>query len=112
LSSNPRIALAGKVRRLGKSFEESLYNMVRLRAIQKFKVQVAAGFVRESLEEFACQAEPKSRRHILPFFAIGDFLKLKLIQTAPNEVRASAEVDHASGEAFVHRDVGFGFEGS
>ena len=45
------------------------------------------------------------------FQGVAELLIGKIVQPAPDEVGAAAEINDATGEAFVHGDVGFAGEG-
>src|SRR5208282_769203 len=59
LAGDPRIALAGRIRCAGERLEQRLDDVMRLVAVEQFQVQVAAGFVGETLEKLARQAKTK-----------------------------------------------------
>ena len=60
--------MAGKIGCLSKGLEQRLHHVMRFLAIQQFKVQVAAGFIGETLEKFPGQAEAKATGVILILF--------------------------------------------
>ena len=107
LTSDSRVALAGEVGGFGESFKKCFDDVVRFGTVEEFEMEVAAGFIREALEEFAGQSEAESGRHILRFFSIRNLFEGEFVEAAPDQVRPAAEIDHTAGEAFVHRDVGF-----
>src|SRR5205085_12237442 len=107
---NPRISLAGKIRGFGKRFENCFDDMMRLIAVEQFEVQIAAGFIRKSLKKFSGQTEPEGAGHILIFLRLTELLVGEAVQTAPDKVRPPAEINNASREAFVHRNISFGRE--
>src|SRR5688572_18639268 len=82
--------------------------MVRLFTIQQFEVKITTRFIGEPLEKLPRQAKSKRRGHIL--FSLGSRKLLigKLVQAAPNQIRAPAEIDHATRQCFIHWDVSFG----
>ena len=110
LAGDAGVVAARGVHGAGEGFEERLDDVVRFVAVEEFKVEIAAGFVGEALKEFAREAEAEDAGQILRFFGVGNFLLGELIQAAPDEVGASAEIHDAAGETFVHRDVGFAGE--
>src|SRR5690349_10532558 len=73
-------------------------------------MQVATGFVGKALEELSRQTKTKGTRRILLLFCGTDLLILHFVQTAPNKVRPAAEIDDATGQAFIHRNMGFASE--
>src|SRR5882724_10096445 len=58
----------------------------------------------------ARESEPERARGVLTFFGIGNFFLRKFVQSAPDEVRPSAEIHDTAGETFVHRHKGFAGE--
>src|SRR5262245_46933627 len=83
---------------------------MRFVPIKKLQMQSAPGFIGESLEEFPGQPKPERAGHVLAPVLAGQATKLPLVQLAPDQMRASAEVDHAASQAFIHRNVGFAGE--
>src|SRR5262245_1660024 len=107
-ANNSRISLTGNIYRFGKRLEQRLDDVMRLFPIQQFQVQVGPRFVSKPLEKLASQTESESAGHVLFLLGSVDAFEGQFVQTAPNQVRPAAEVYAASGQAFVHRDVGFG----
>src|SRR5262245_39833533 len=99
--------LAGCRNGPGKGLEKRLYNVMWFIPVQQLQMQVAPGFVRKPLEKLTRQSEPEHARHVLLFLTPSNSFLPKLIQTTPNQVRPSAEINHAPGKAFVHRHVRF-----
>src|SRR5436190_433773 len=85
--------------------------MVRFVTVQELKVKIAAGIVNEALEEFTSQPKTKNTGHVLVSVGLADRSMGKFAQAAPYQMRPSAEIDHAPGQTFVHRYIGFPSEG-
>jgi hypothetical protein len=111
LTGDAGVLLAGGIDGAGKGFEQAFDDVMGFIAVKQFEVEVAAGFVGEALKEFAGEAEAEGAGQILIFFRIADFFLGKTVQSPPDEVRAAAEIDDATGEAFIHGDVGFAGKG-
>ena len=105
-----RVVPTRGVRRARERLEQRLDDVMRLVAVKQFQVQIAAGLVGKGLEKLAREAEPERARSVLVFFRVADFFLREMIHPAPDEVRPSAEINHAAREAFVHRHVGFSSE--
>jgi hypothetical protein len=73
-------------------------------------VKIAAGCIGKPLKEFPGQAESERAGHILDFLSLTETPKSQRVQAAPNQKGASAEVDDATGQAFIHRHVCFAGE--
>src|SRR2546425_2185666 len=78
--------------------------------VKQFQMQVATRFVGETLKKLLRRAEAKRRRHILLFFFRRNSLETKCVHSAPDKKRASAEIDNAPGQAFIHRHVSLAAE--
>src|SRR5439155_26732425 len=74
-------------------------------------MQVAPRFVGKCLKTLLPQPETEGRRHILVFLFNSNLPERQIIQSAPHQMRAAAEIDDASGEALIRRQVGFACEG-
>src|SRR5579862_4820530 len=74
-------------------------------------MEIAASLIGKALKKLLRQAEPERAGHILLFLASCDAFLGEVIQSAPNQIRSSTEVDHATGQAFVHRNVSLPGEG-
>jgi len=72
LAGNTRISLAGKVNGLGKRLKNHFHDMVRLIAVKEFDVQVAAGFIDETLEKLTGKPEAERAGHVLRSFRLGN----------------------------------------
>src|SRR5436190_9987748 len=97
--------LAGGVHRLRKCLKQSLYHMVRLISVKQLQMQVATGFIRESLKKLPRQPKAKGARHVLLLFLPAQFLVSEIVQTTPDQIRPAAEINHTSRQTFVHRHV-------
>src|SRR5947199_10710059 len=73
-------------------------------------MQAAAGVVDEGLKELPRQAKPESTGHVLPLLSRADPLVRQNIQSAPHEVRPTAEIQHTSGQTLVHGNISFAGE--
>jgi len=102
-AGNARVALAGKIHRLGERLEQRLDDMVRFVPVKQFQMEIAPGLVGEGLKKFARQTETERAGHVLPFFRCRDLLVGQATQAAPDEAGSPAEINHAAGEALVHR---------
>ena len=110
LAGDARVVPARGVHRARKRLEQRLDNVMRLVAVKQFQMQIAAGFVGKGLEKFARQPKTERAGGVLVFFRAGNFPVRKSVHSAPDEVRSSAEIHDAAGEAFVHRHIGFAGE--
>src|SRR5262249_10912860 len=108
---NSWISLTRNVNRFRKSLEQGFHHMVWLISIQQFQVEVASRFVGECLKEFASQAETKCTRHILFLLGRTDSLEGQLIQTPPDQVRSTAEINDTPSQTFIHGHVGLAGKG-
>ena len=103
--------MAGKIYRFGKRLEQGLDDMVGLIPVEQLHMQIAPGFVGETLKELASQAKAECGGHILSFFSLTDRFVGQITQSPPNQERPAAEIDHAPCQAFIHRHVGLAGEG-
>ena len=111
MAGDPRISLAGKVSCFGKSLEQRFHHVVWFAAVEQLQMQVAPRFVGKCLKKLLRQPEPKGRRHVLVSLRGTNLLWGQIIQSAPDQIRPAAEIDDASRQAFIHRQVGFAREG-
>src|SRR5881227_2668192 len=84
--------------------------MVGFFPIEKFQMKVATGLIYEALEELSCEAKTESTSHVLLFFRRFYSLKRQFIQPPPDQIGPAAEINHATGQAFIHRHVGLAAE--
>src|SRR2546426_605928 len=70
-------------------------------------MQIAPGLVGEALKKLPSKSESKCTGHVLLFFRLTDLFVRHFIQSTPDQVRPSAEIDHTTRQAFVHRHIGF-----
>ena len=93
---------------LANALNSASHNVMRFVPIEQFQVQVATGFIGESLEKLPRQPEPERAGHVLLLFGFGELLlDARLVHPAPDQVRPAAEIDHAPRQAFIHRHVRF-----
>src|SRR6266542_1883297 len=85
--------------------------MVRFLPVEQLQMQRATRLVGEPLKEFPRESESKCARHVLPLFRRADPPELQLVQAAPNQMWSTAEINHTTGQTFVHRHVGFTAQG-
>src|SRR6266436_5570517 len=74
-------------------------------------MQAAASLIREALKEFTRQSKSERTRHILLFLCRGNPLERQFFQTAPDQMRSPAEIDHTARQAFIHWHEGFPVKG-
>ena len=79
--------------------------MVRFIAIKQFKMKIAARFVGKSLKELPRQTETKGARHILISFGFREALVSQSLQSAPDQIGPSTEINHTARQAFVHGHI-------
>src|ERR1035438_1954475 len=101
LAGDARVVPARGVHGACERLEQRLDDVVRFITVKQFQMQIAARFIREPLEKFTREAKAKGARNVLAFFHAGNFLLRKLVQPAPDEMRATAEIHHATCEALV-----------
>src|SRR6266576_4975695 len=104
------VPLASHVNRLGKGFEQRLDDVVRFVAVEQLQVKIAAGLVGETLKKLPSEAEPERGRHVLPLLRFAELAVGKASQTAPDQMRPAAEINHAPRQAFIHRHEGLAGE--
>ena len=102
--------MTGNIHGFGKSLEKSLDDVMRLIAVKEFDVEIATRLIRKGLEKFPRESETKSSGRVLIFFREGKSFVSGIVESAPNQVWPAAEINDATREAFVHRNVGFAGE--
>ena len=83
---------------------------MRLVTVEQLEMEVAPGLVGEALEKFAGQSKAEGAGHVLMLVGIGDALLGMVIQPAPDEVGAPAEINDGTAETFIHGHVGLAGE--
>jgi hypothetical protein len=115
--SDARVVLASGVNRSSKRLKQRLHNMMRLLAVKEFKMDVSFAFIGKRLKKFFRQTKPERRRHILFLLhfgrarrcaraAIEGFVR-QVIEAAPNKMRSSAKINHATRERLIHWHISF-----
>ena len=73
-------------------------------------MEIATSFVGKALEKLPRQSESEARRHILVLFGFRD-LEAQTAHAPPDEVRSPTEINNATGQTFIHGDIGLCGEG-
>src|SRR5439155_2545934 len=89
------------------SLDQSLDHVVWFVPVEQFQMEVAARFVGEALEKFPRQPEAKCARHVLLLFRCAEAFELQFVQTTPNQMWSSAEINDASRQTFIHGHISF-----
>ena len=102
LPGDARITLAGEIHRLGEGFEHDFDDMVRFIAVKQFKMEIAPGFIGESLEKLPGEPKAERARHVLRPVGFADGALGEFVQPTPDQIRSPAEINNTARQTFIH----------